>query len=61
MPRDASIHLLLATPQSSIPRDMSLDLNFNPHKLLLRITHPLKTILLQGRLYRGTNTTSVYV
>lgn len=49
LPREASIHLLLATPQSSIPRDMSLDLSFNPHRLLLRITHPLKTIHIQGR------------
>ncbi|KAM6989140.1 uncharacterized protein LKV04_008860 [Tautogolabrus adspersus] len=50
LPRDASLHLLLATPQSSIPRDMSLDLTFNPRRLLLRITHPLKTILIQGHL-----------
>ncbi|XP_029970976.1 vitellogenin-like [Salarias fasciatus] len=48
LPREASIHLLLATPQSSIPRDMSLDLALNPRRLLLRITHPLKTILIQG-------------
>lgn len=64
LPREASIHLLLATPQSSIPRDMSLDLNFNPHRLLLRITHPLKTILIQGRSQRNTRTktpTSVWV
>lgn len=56
LPREASIHLLLATPQSSIPRDMSLDLTFNPHRLLLRITHPLKTILLQGRSQTNTIT-----
>jgi len=49
LPRDPSIHLLLATPKSSIPRDMSLDLAFNPHRVLLRITHPLKTIHIQGR------------
>ncbi|XP_069367779.1 uncharacterized protein [Paralichthys olivaceus] len=49
-PREASIHLLLATPQSSIPRDMSVDLAFNPHRLLLRINHPLKTIHIQGQL-----------
>ncbi|XP_037642433.1 uncharacterized protein LOC119498040 [Sebastes umbrosus] len=55
LPREASIHLLLATPQSSIPRDMSLDLTFNPHRLLLRITHPLKTILLQGQLEQEKN------
>uniref|UniRef100_UPI0037E98E19 uncharacterized protein n=1 Tax=Semicossyphus pulcher TaxID=241346 RepID=UPI0037E98E19 len=50
LPREANLHLLLATPQSSIPRDMSLDLTFNPRRLLLRITHPLKTILIQGHL-----------
>ncbi|XP_060899653.1 uncharacterized protein LOC132978452 [Labrus mixtus] len=50
LPREASLRLLLATPQSSIPRDMSLDLTFNPRRLLLRITHPLKTILIQGHL-----------
>nr|XP_033505718.1 uncharacterized protein LOC117271565 [Epinephelus lanceolatus] len=55
LPREASIHLLLATPQSSIPRDMSLDLSFNPHRLLLRITHPLKTIHIQGQLEQERN------
>ncbi|XP_042284010.1 uncharacterized protein LOC121908222 isoform X3 [Thunnus maccoyii] len=55
LPREASIHLLLATPQSSIPRDMSLDLAFNPHRLLLRITHPLKTILIQGQFEQERN------
>ncbi|XP_059200428.1 apolipophorins [Centropristis striata] len=55
LPREASIHLLLATPQSSIPRDMSLDLTFNPHRLLLRIIHPLKTIHIQGQLEQERN------
>ncbi|CAK6952249.1 uncharacterized protein LOC121908222 isoform X2 [Scomber scombrus] len=55
LPREASIHLLLATPQSSIPRDMSLDLAFNPHRLLLRITHPMKTILIQGQFEQERN------
>lgn len=32
---------------------MSLDVNINPRKLLLRITHPLKTILVQGQLRLG--------
>ncbi|XP_070774929.1 uncharacterized protein [Enoplosus armatus] len=54
-PREASIHLLLATPQSSIPRDMSLDLTFNPQRLLLRISHPLKTIHIQGQLEQERN------
>ncbi|XP_071348305.1 uncharacterized protein [Trachinotus anak] len=55
LPREASLHLLLATPQSSIPRDMSLDLAYNPHRLLLRITHPLKTIHIQGQLEQERN------
>ncbi|KAF7669802.1 hypothetical protein LDENG_00124500 [Lucifuga dentata] len=55
LPREASIHLLLATPQSSIPRDMSLDLAFNPQRLLLRITHPLKTIHIQGQVAQERN------
>ncbi|KAK1879652.1 hypothetical protein KUDE01_027769, partial [Dissostichus eleginoides] len=58
LPREASIHFLLATPQSSIPRDMSLDLTFNPHRLLLRITHPLKTIHIQGQLQQERNVKS---
>ncbi|XP_044075986.1 uncharacterized protein LOC122887130 [Siniperca chuatsi] len=58
LPREASIHLLLATPQSSIPRDMSLDLTFNPHRLLLRISHPLKTIHIQGQLEQERNVKS---
>ncbi|XP_061695033.1 uncharacterized protein LOC133510744 isoform X2 [Syngnathoides biaculeatus] len=49
-PSEASVHFLLATPKSSIPRDMSLDLAFNPHRFLLRVSHPLKSILLQGQL-----------
>ncbi|XP_028987618.2 uncharacterized protein LOC114844422 isoform X2 [Betta splendens] len=49
-PREVSIHLLLATPQSSISRDMSLDLAFSPHRLLLRMAHPLKTIHIQGQM-----------
>nr|XP_020442398.1 uncharacterized protein LOC109951951 [Monopterus albus] len=55
LPREASIHLLLATPQSSIPRDMSLDLAFSFHRLLLRITHPLKTIHIHGQLEKERN------
>ncbi|XP_023821135.2 uncharacterized protein LOC101165344 isoform X4 [Oryzias latipes] len=54
-PRDASIHLLLATPQSSIPRDMSVDLVINSHRVLLRVTHPLKTIQIQGQLQHERN------
>ncbi|XP_037131472.1 uncharacterized protein LOC119136818 isoform X1 [Syngnathus acus] len=49
-PKEASLHLLLATPKSSIPRDMSLDLVFNPRRFLLRVSHPLKSIIVQGEL-----------
>ncbi|XP_045070322.1 uncharacterized protein LOC121534786 [Coregonus clupeaformis] len=55
LPREASLHLLLATPQSSIPRDMSLDLALSPHRLLLKMTHPLKTITIQGQLDQVRN------
>ncbi|XP_077359529.1 uncharacterized protein LOC144005296 isoform X2 [Festucalex cinctus] len=55
-PKEASIHLLLATPKSSIPRDMSLDLAFNPHRFLLRVLHPLKSILVQGQLEQQKST-----
>ncbi|KAM6948683.1 uncharacterized protein FYW47_016632 [Aplochiton taeniatus] len=55
LPREASLHLLLATPQSSIPRDMSLDLALNPHRLLFKITHPLKTIHIHGQLGHERN------
>ncbi|XP_054888648.1 uncharacterized protein LOC129361674 [Poeciliopsis prolifica] len=55
LPREASIHLLLATPQSSIPRDMSLDLAFSSHRVLFRIKHPLKTIILQGQFDQERN------
>ncbi|XP_030607400.1 uncharacterized protein LOC115795564 [Archocentrus centrarchus] len=58
LPREASIHLLLATPQSSIPRDMSLDLAFSPRRLLLKIIHPLKNIHVQGELDQERNTKS---
>ncbi|CAI5641741.1 unnamed protein product [Oreochromis niloticus] len=58
LPREASIHLLLATPQSSIPRDMSLDLAFSPRRLLLKIIHPLKSIHLHGQLEQERNTKS---
>lgn len=56
LPREVSIHFLLATPQSSIPRDMSLDLAFNSHRVLLRIRHPLKTIILQGWVQKKSKT-----
>ncbi|KAL0966760.1 hypothetical protein UPYG_G00299790 [Umbra pygmaea] len=50
LPREVSLHLLLATPQSSIPRDLSLDLALRPDRLLVRVSHPLKTVIIQGQL-----------
>ncbi|MEQ2190447.1 hypothetical protein XENOCAPTIV_018800 [Xenoophorus captivus] len=61
LPREASFHLLLATPQSSIPRDMSLDLAFSSHRVLLRIKHPLKAILLQGQAQRKSETSKGFL
>ncbi|XP_019901155.3 uncharacterized protein LOC105030387 isoform X2 [Esox lucius] len=55
LPREASLHLLLSTPQSSIPRDLSLDLAFQPDRLLFRISHPLKTVTIQGQLDQVRN------
>ncbi|XP_030220560.1 uncharacterized protein LOC115549482 [Gadus morhua] len=56
LPREASLHLLLATPQSSIPRDMSLDLVVQPQRMLLKFSHPLKTIHMKGQLVQERNT-----
>uniref|UniRef100_A0AAV2JUM6 Vitellogenin n=1 Tax=Knipowitschia caucasica TaxID=637954 RepID=A0AAV2JUM6_KNICA len=57
-PTEASLHLLLATPQSSVPRDMSLDLAFSPSRVLLRFSHPQKTIILQGQMKQNKNVRS---
>ncbi|XP_016110069.1 uncharacterized protein [Sinocyclocheilus grahami] len=48
MPLEATLLLFLGTPQSIIPRDVSLDVNLSPKRLILKITHPLKTIHIQG-------------
>ncbi|KAJ8011260.1 hypothetical protein DPEC_G00056310 [Dallia pectoralis] len=55
LPREASLHLLLATPQSSLPRDVSLDLALQPNRLLIRISHPFKTVTIQGQLDQVRN------
>ncbi|TSS97525.1 Vitellogenin [Bagarius yarrelli] len=39
--------IFLGTPQSTVPRDMSLDFSLNPRRLVLKIVHPLKSILFQ--------------
>lgn len=48
MPLEATLLLFLGTPQSTIPRDVSLDVNLSPKRLILKITHPLKNIHIQG-------------
>ncbi|XP_049338919.1 uncharacterized protein LOC103023384 isoform X1 [Astyanax mexicanus] len=50
MPLEANLLIFLGTPQSTIPRDVSLDLSFSPRRLVLKIVHPLKTLLIQGLL-----------
>ncbi|XP_076828214.1 apolipophorins [Brachyhypopomus gauderio] len=50
IPLEANLLIFLGTPQSSIPRDVSVDFSFSPHRLNLKMTHPLKTILIQGQL-----------
>ncbi|XP_047657702.1 uncharacterized protein LOC113644112 isoform X2 [Tachysurus fulvidraco] len=49
IPHEANILIFLGTPQSTIPRDISLDFNLNPQRLFLKIVHPLKSILIQGQ------------
>ncbi|KAB5579798.1 hypothetical protein PHYPO_G00199100 [Pangasianodon hypophthalmus] len=49
IPREANLLIFLGTPQSTIPRDVSLDFSLSPQRLILKIVHPLKTILIQGQ------------
>ncbi|KAK3567891.1 hypothetical protein QTP86_027307 [Hemibagrus guttatus] len=49
IPREANLLIFLGTPQSTIPRDISLDFNLSPQRLILKIVHPLKSILIQGQ------------
>ncbi|XP_058251674.1 apolipophorins isoform X3 [Hemibagrus wyckioides] len=49
IPREANLLIFLGTPQSTIPRDISLDFNLNPQRLILKIVHPQKSILIQGQ------------
>ncbi|XP_051722649.1 uncharacterized protein LOC127497907 isoform X1 [Ctenopharyngodon idella] len=55
MPLEATLLLFLGTPQSTIPRDVSLDVNLSPKRLILKITHPLKNILIQAQLEELNN------
>ncbi|XP_037400850.1 uncharacterized protein LOC108437497 isoform X3 [Pygocentrus nattereri] len=50
MPLEANLLLFLGTPQSTIPRDVSLDFSLSPRRLMVKMTHPLKSILIQGQL-----------
>ncbi|KAG7456895.1 hypothetical protein MATL_G00240760 [Megalops atlanticus] len=51
IPLEASLHLFLGTPQSTVPRDVALDLSFNlvTQRFALKVTHPLKSIHIQGQ------------
>ncbi|KAJ8274701.1 hypothetical protein COCON_G00093260 [Conger conger] len=51
VPLEAYLHLFLGTPQSSVPRDVALDLSFSSvtPKLTLKVTHPLKSFHIQGQ------------
>ncbi|XP_039517178.1 uncharacterized protein LOC120471430 [Pimephales promelas] len=55
MPLEATLLLFLGTPQSTIPRDVSLDVNLSPKRLILKIIHPLKNILIQAQLEELNN------
>ncbi|XP_043117620.1 uncharacterized protein LOC122360826 [Puntigrus tetrazona] len=55
MPLEATLLLFLGTPQSTIPRDVSLDFNLSPKRLILKITHPLKTVLVQAQIEELNN------
>ncbi|XP_035276169.1 uncharacterized protein LOC118228818 isoform X3 [Anguilla anguilla] len=51
VPLEASLHLFLGTPHSTVPRDVALDLSFSSvtPKLTLKMTHPLKSLHIQGQ------------
>uniref|UniRef100_A0A3B3R7Z2 Vitellogenin domain-containing protein n=1 Tax=Paramormyrops kingsleyae TaxID=1676925 RepID=A0A3B3R7Z2_9TELE len=53
-PKEANLHVFLGTPQSTVPRDLSLDLTFSSinQQLALKVSHPLKTIHIQGKIDR---------
>ncbi|XP_073779106.1 uncharacterized protein si:dkeyp-106c3.1 isoform X4 [Danio rerio] len=55
MPLEATLLLFIGTPQSTIHRDVSLDVNLTPKRLILKITHPLKAILIQAQLEEINN------
>ncbi|XP_056320730.1 uncharacterized protein LOC130234526 [Danio aesculapii] len=55
MPLEATLLLFIGTPQSTIHRDVSLDVNLTPKRLILKITHPLKAILIQAQLEEMNN------
>ncbi|KAG9330058.1 hypothetical protein JZ751_027363, partial [Albula glossodonta] len=52
LPLEASLHLFLGTPKSTVPRDVALDLSFSSfnRKLVLKVVHPLKSIHIQGQI-----------
>ncbi|XP_066536340.1 uncharacterized protein [Hoplias malabaricus] len=50
LPLEANLLVFLGTPQSTVPRDITLDFSLSPRKLVLKMTHPLKSFLIQGQL-----------
>ncbi|KAG5286655.1 hypothetical protein AALO_G00017330 [Alosa alosa] len=56
LPHELHLLLSLRTPQASVPRDMGVEFIMSPRRLLLKITHPQKNILIQGHLDHVKNT-----
>ena len=48
LPHEVHLLLSLRMPQSSVPRDIGLEFLLSHQRLLLKITHPQKNILIQG-------------
>ncbi|XP_028831417.1 uncharacterized protein LOC114787739 [Denticeps clupeoides] len=50
LPQEVNLLLSLRTPLSTVQRDMAIELSFSVHRLVLKITHPQKSLLIQGQL-----------
>ncbi|XP_063076045.1 uncharacterized protein LOC134466078 [Engraulis encrasicolus] len=56
LPREVHLLLSLRTPQSSVPRDLGAEFIMSQRRLVLRVTHPQKSLLIQGQLDHVKNT-----
>ncbi|KAL2097205.1 hypothetical protein ACEWY4_006412 [Coilia grayii] len=56
LPREVHLLLSVRTPQSSVPRDLGAEFIMSQRRLVLRITHPQKSLLIQGQLDHVKNT-----